>query len=291
MEIKQIKAFLAVAKAKSFLAAADSLYVSRQAVSKTVTQLEDELGVKLFVRGQSGVTLTPAGSFFYPQARALAAEFDRVAQEMTHLEVRAQPKIHICMAAGVNNVFSRPLAEYSIRHTGEMDIDISTCQDSECEFVLGNYRADMVLSFTPITSKNTSTTLIREMPIVFLVNNGNPLAKNDVLELSWRHRTSVFLLYTGGRDHCLWWPVVPRQGDTVCSDLSYLFQLLREDRGILPMPEDMVPDHLDFARVLPGKPRVEPARIYCTMLRPSYYNATTYKLLEQISSELIRQSE
>ena len=59
MEIKQLRAFLAVAAAHSFLGAAEQLYVTRQAVSKTVTQLEDDLGVKLFVRGQSGTELTP----------------------------------------------------------------------------------------------------------------------------------------------------------------------------------------------------------------------------------------
>ena len=60
MEIKQLRAFLAVANAKSFLAAAETMYITRQAVSKTVTQLEEELGVKLFSRG--GVLL-PAGAY------------------------------------------------------------------------------------------------------------------------------------------------------------------------------------------------------------------------------------
>ena len=75
MEIKQLRAFLAVASAHSFLGAAERLYITRQAVSKTVTQLEDELGVKLFVRGQTGTELTPAGAYFYPQVRALVADF------------------------------------------------------------------------------------------------------------------------------------------------------------------------------------------------------------------------
>ena len=39
MEIRQLRYFLAVANARSFLQAADSLYVSRQAVSKAITQL------------------------------------------------------------------------------------------------------------------------------------------------------------------------------------------------------------------------------------------------------------
>ena len=106
MEIKQLRAFLAVANAKSFLAAAETMYITRQAVSKTVTQLEEELGVKLFVRGQSGAELTPAGVYFYPQARTLVADFDRLQREMTQLEQNTRPKLRICMAVGVNTIFT-----------------------------------------------------------------------------------------------------------------------------------------------------------------------------------------
>ena len=43
MEIKQLRTFLKVADAKSFLKAAEELYVTRQALTKTIDQLEKEL--------------------------------------------------------------------------------------------------------------------------------------------------------------------------------------------------------------------------------------------------------
>ena len=60
MELRQLKYFLAVADARSFVSAASGLFVSRQAVSKAVGQLEAELGVELFVRDSNGAFLTPA---------------------------------------------------------------------------------------------------------------------------------------------------------------------------------------------------------------------------------------
>ena len=42
MELRQLKYFLAVADARSFVAAADTLFISRQAISKSVAQLEQE---------------------------------------------------------------------------------------------------------------------------------------------------------------------------------------------------------------------------------------------------------
>ena len=44
MELRQLKYFLEVADARSFVGAANNLFVSRQAVSKAVGQLEGELG-------------------------------------------------------------------------------------------------------------------------------------------------------------------------------------------------------------------------------------------------------
>ncbi|MBQ3930783.1 MAG: LysR family transcriptional regulator, partial [Firmicutes bacterium] len=63
MEFKQLNVFLTVSDEHSFLRASQALFVSRQAVGKTIDQLEEELGMKLFVRGQNGVQLTPAGKY------------------------------------------------------------------------------------------------------------------------------------------------------------------------------------------------------------------------------------
>lgn len=291
MEIKQLRAFLAVAAAHSFLGAAEQLYVTRQAVSKTVTQLEDDLGVKLFVRGQSGTELTPAGAYFYPQARALVADFDRLEREMTQMEHRNRPKLRICMAEGVNLIFTKRILQYAVEHAAEMEIQLSTCRDADCDNALVNYRADVVLSFTPQNGRSIVNSVIMECPLVFLVNKTNSLAAHQRMELSWRHRVSDFLLFTGGRDHCLWWPVIPRRGDTCCSDLDHLYQLLREDRGVMPIPEKMVPEDLDCAVILRGRPAVEPCRIYSSVLRASFYDTTTYKLLERVYNEVLQTEE
>ena len=76
--------------------------------------------------------------------------------------------------------------------------------------------------------------------------------------------------------------------DTCCADIDYLFQLLREDRGVLPIPRDMVREDLDYAMVVHGKPSVEPCRVYCSALRSSFYDPTTFKLLERVYSEVLQ---
>jgi DNA-binding transcriptional LysR family regulator len=69
MEFRQLRYFLAVAEGLNFHRAADHLHVGQSAVSEQIRQLEAELGVRLFNRGQGGVTLTDAGVALFGEAR------------------------------------------------------------------------------------------------------------------------------------------------------------------------------------------------------------------------------
>jgi DNA-binding transcriptional LysR family regulator len=63
-----VEAFLRVAERKSFRLAAEDLAVSPSAVSQAVRQLEERIGVPLFIRTTRSVGLTEAGALFHAQA-------------------------------------------------------------------------------------------------------------------------------------------------------------------------------------------------------------------------------
>jgi DNA-binding transcriptional LysR family regulator len=73
MELIEIEAFLAVAKAGSFTAAADQLFISQPAISRRIELLERELAAPLFERGRGGAALTDAGDVFLEFARQAVA--------------------------------------------------------------------------------------------------------------------------------------------------------------------------------------------------------------------------
>ena len=77
MEIRELRAFTAVAEEGSVSAAGRKLHLSQSAVSQTVQSLERQLGVQLLTRGAGGVTLTGAGTVLLGEARTLIAQHDR----------------------------------------------------------------------------------------------------------------------------------------------------------------------------------------------------------------------
>lgn len=71
MNTKQIQYALALSETLNFSQVADQLGISQPALSKQIQHLEKELGVRLFDRNHSPLTLTPAGEYFVRSAREL----------------------------------------------------------------------------------------------------------------------------------------------------------------------------------------------------------------------------
>ncbi|MEG1874470.1 MAG: LysR family transcriptional regulator, partial [Angelakisella sp.] len=65
VKLELYRVFKEVADRGSVSGAAKSLYISQSAVSQTIHQLEQQLGVRLFTRGTRGVTLTGEGTLLY----------------------------------------------------------------------------------------------------------------------------------------------------------------------------------------------------------------------------------
>jgi DNA-binding transcriptional LysR family regulator len=77
MELREMRAFIAVVEEGGLSAAARRLHLSQPALSQTVSALERELGVQLLVRSSTGVRVTEAGMTLLAEARAVLARHDQ----------------------------------------------------------------------------------------------------------------------------------------------------------------------------------------------------------------------
>lgn len=76
MELKHLKSFLSVAEQLSFGRAARQLHLSQPALSGQIRRLEEDLGVRLFLRNRRTVELTEAGKVFLAEARSILEHAD-----------------------------------------------------------------------------------------------------------------------------------------------------------------------------------------------------------------------
>src|SRR6202162_4047540 len=129
-----LEAFVVVVDTGSFSAAARRLNVGQPAVSKTVAQLEERLGVKLLVRTTRGLTATEAGLNFYERARRLIEEADEAELAARGAGAGLVGKMRVSAAVTFARIYLMPrLPEFLAQHP-----------DLEMEVVLDDRNIDLV---------------------------------------------------------------------------------------------------------------------------------------------------
>ncbi|MFC4778602.1 LysR family transcriptional regulator [Paenibacillus sp. GCM10023252] len=82
MELRQLYYFVKVARKEHVTQAAEELHVAQSAVSRQIHQLEEELGVKLFLQKGRNLQLTPVGQLFLKRAEVILADLERAVIEI-----------------------------------------------------------------------------------------------------------------------------------------------------------------------------------------------------------------
>ncbi len=101
MEIRQLKAFLAIAEAKTFTAGAKQVNITQAAISMQIRQLEDEVGLTLFTRTPRRVIITEAGEYLLQRARRILREHDSALAEIAELAGAEHGRLRIGSASAM----------------------------------------------------------------------------------------------------------------------------------------------------------------------------------------------
>ncbi|HJZ82657.1 MAG TPA: LysR family transcriptional regulator, partial [Pyrinomonadaceae bacterium] len=101
MDIRQIKAFVAIAETGTFTAGAARVHVTQAAISMQIRQLENETGAQLFVRAPRRVILTEAGERLLERAYVILREHDAALEEMAALTGAHKGRLRIGSASAM----------------------------------------------------------------------------------------------------------------------------------------------------------------------------------------------
>jgi len=113
MTLNELRYIVAVAQESSFRRAAERVFVSQPALSLAIQKLEEELGVQIFERSRTAVSMTPIGELIVTQAQ-------RALEEVAQIKEIAQKKLPDL------NAFAVEKAELIIRGTARsMGIEIT----------------------------------------------------------------------------------------------------------------------------------------------------------------------
>ncbi|MGN0688911.1 MAG: LysR family transcriptional regulator [Oscillospiraceae bacterium] len=95
MELRVLNYFLAIAREENFTKAARQLHVTQPTLSRQIAQLEEELGVKLFVRSNHNIVLTEDGMILKHRAQELLSLADKTKRDFLHNQENLEGTIAI----------------------------------------------------------------------------------------------------------------------------------------------------------------------------------------------------
>lgn len=187
MELRQLRYFLSVADTRSFVSAANKLFISRQAISKAISQLENELHVELFMRDSNGAFLTPAGVMFYERVRTLVMELDNLRSDMQNYGTRFRQHLRLVFSIGILEMFEGKLQAYRDAQEN-LDIQFQEYPEKTCTELLFEHKADIIISTMVAKDPLLSSVELAHSPIGLVLQWNHALAELTEVEpsdLSW----------------------------------------------------------------------------------------------------------
>jgi len=119
-----MEAFVRVVDAGSFSAAAKQLRIGQPAVSKTIAQLEDRLGVRLLLRSTRGLTPTEAGRNFYERAKRSIEKAEEAEIAARGAEAKLSGRLRICAAVTFARLHVIPRLSRFLTEHPALDVDV-----------------------------------------------------------------------------------------------------------------------------------------------------------------------
>jgi DNA-binding transcriptional LysR family regulator len=119
-----MEAFIRVVDAGSFSGAAKQLRIGQPAVSKTIAQLEDRLGVRLLLRSTHGLTTTEAGRNFYERAKRSIEEADEAELAARGVAATLSGHLRICAPVTFARLHVIPRLPIFLAEHPALDLDV-----------------------------------------------------------------------------------------------------------------------------------------------------------------------
>ncbi|TRX72733.1 LysR family transcriptional regulator [Pseudomonas mangiferae] len=183
MTVKQLRAFLAVARNLSFAQAGERLHLSQPALSLAIKNLEESLGGPLLTRTTRSVSLTPEGETLLPIATRLLADWDNTEELLRQHFTLQLGKVSIAaMPSFAGNLLPLALKAFRGRHP-RVNVAVHDVLNEQVVNMVRTGRVELGIAFEPETLENLAFTPFYTDRFVAVVPADSPLAAHA--ELSW----------------------------------------------------------------------------------------------------------
>jgi len=184
MDVRQLNYFVAVAEERHLGRAAKRLSLSEPPLTRHIKALEQELGVRLFIRTPRGMTLTQGGESLLRDARGMFSLLDKAAEKARRAARGQTGRLHVGLyGSGVFGVVPQVLARFRRAHP---DVDLSFYYAQTPEQVTALRQGRVLIVFErllPANEPDIEVELVAREPLMVAMSETHPLAKRKWVDI------------------------------------------------------------------------------------------------------------
>src|SRR5687767_566901 len=183
MDFRHIRAFIAVADALSVTKAAERLHITQPPLTRHIHQLEEELGVTLFVRHRTGVTLTQVGHHLLEHAKTLDAAATDFVSAARQAVCGDTGTVRVGIGWGLWDLVHKVRVEFA-KQFPQVTVEATEafCY-VEADEQLRNGSLDVVVARPPYDAGLDVSAPILFEPIQAIICDGSPLADQETVSI------------------------------------------------------------------------------------------------------------
>jgi DNA-binding transcriptional LysR family regulator len=182
MELRQLRYFIAVAEELHFARAAARVGIEQSPLSKAITEMERNLGVRLFVRTRRSTQLTFVGKTLLPDARRILSQVDQAKRNMKAAASGHSGRLRVAIDDGVADPRIARLISQSRAENSEVDIQILHAPWPVQVRDLHADALDVGFSLIPCDDPELRSLPLWKDPTVLIIRPEHPLAKHASVE-------------------------------------------------------------------------------------------------------------
>lgn len=238
MRIQQLQYIIKIVECGSMNEAAKQLFITQPSLSNAVKELEQEMGITIFIRNPKGITLTKDGVEFLSYARQIIEQTalleDRYKNHNTSRELFSVSSQHYAFVvnAFVSLLKRADMTQYELflreTRTWEIIDDVKNFRSEIGVLFINDYNRDVL---TKLFEENhlTVSTLFKTTPHIF-ISKSNPLANKTSLTID-DLLDFPYLSYDQGIHNSFYFSEemmahIPHSKSIVVSDRATLFNLM-----------------------------------------------------------------
>jgi DNA-binding transcriptional LysR family regulator len=256
MEIRQLRAFIAIAELGTFTAGAKRVHVTQAAISMQIRQLENELGAKLFIRAPRRVMLTEAGEQLLQRARQILRDHDAAVDEIAELAGAERGRLRVGSASAMvtTDVLPKLLKELRKQHAAAEVTVGSGTSEALVQQILGG-ELDIAFVSLPVEARGINTERLSQDQLVAVASPRHRLSKQRTISAYTLAGEKLILGERGGNTRRLIDQFFAQAGVTlhVSMELSRqaaIRRMVEEDMGVGIVPLQTVSDAVDKGRLV-----------------------------------------